>query len=162
MEDRQQFIDGLTQLRANAGLGNWIVERDKTWFIVKSVVEDGPDTFIAETISEDVADFIATNHAIIPELVEVIGAALDEADRLDEEKDDLIAQIFDLEVIADVKENYIEELRSDISDLEGEVDSLNSEIYGLEEDNSDLRDEVSTLRAEVDALNEQLNELENE
>lgn len=157
MEDRQAFVDGLVTLRANAGLGNWIVEPDPVaGFDVVELRDYGEKGWVAGVAEEDIADFIATTHAVIPELVTEFMAALDEADRLDEEKDDLIAKIFDLEVEADNQQATIDSLEGEVDDLERQLDDREDEISYLRDENASLNSEISELEDRISQLESDL------
>ena len=164
MEDRQAFTDGLIQLRANAGLDPLIVEKkEDNWYEIYTAPENNSrGVFVAGAYSENVADFIATTHAVIPEMVDVINSALDESDRLDEEKDDLHGQIFNLELERASLGTEVGDLLSKISHLETELEDRDYTITGLIEENDSMEREIDELRGLTLAQAMEIGELRND
>lgn len=92
--DDEEFFDKLYQVWAQSGSDGWMIDDDG---VIKSISTDGEFQEIAIAATPEIAHFITVAHGIIPELIEKAGAAFDESDRLDEEKDALIGQIMKLE-----------------------------------------------------------------
>jgi hypothetical protein len=123
--DDQEFFDALHQLWSKTtGAGNlhWteVPMEDKDAFgVVASggvLAEFKP---VLEGATEEDARFTAFVHGALPEIVRRIQDAIDESDRLDVEKDDLIGRIADLEMEADGLRQHIDGLLQRIADLEG-------------------------------------------
>ncbi|GAB2709649.1 hypothetical protein [Nocardia thraciensis] len=104
--DDQEFFDALYQLWSKTSGAE-----ERTWFAKENDIIDGycimtEDATPAEAGSASIADFmheadakfIAFVHGVIPELVRRTQDALDESDRLDAEKDELIAVQYGLEM----------------------------------------------------------------
>ena len=169
MEDKQKFIDGLYQLWANAGKDDWIVEEHDDlgfteWVVFGLLPEiDGvaPKREIAVAYSEEIADYIATTHAVIPELTELFMSALDESDRLDEEKDDLHGQIFNLELERASLGTEVGDLLSKISNLETELEDRDYTVARIVEENESYEYENNELRQLTIAQGEEIGELRN-
>lgn len=96
----------------------WMPEEDDEYydnghgtFIVWSVGEDQRKSFVGSFESEADADFLTAVHGCFPDLVRRLHAALDEADRLDVERDEREQQIGRLSL-----EN--QELREECAQLE--------------------------------------------
>lgn len=113
MEDRE-FFDLLYQHFAKTtGAENtyWMSEQAKDaagnelpWFVVWAVGKDDHRHMVADNVLEEDADFITAVHGCFPDLVRRMHDALDESDRLDEDRDnqevriaDLVCEIRDLE-----------------------------------------------------------------
>ncbi|MGW1739975.1 hypothetical protein ACWCPQ_14315 [Nocardia sp. NPDC001965] len=110
MDDRE-FLDGLylawTKTTA-AEHGGWSVEKIGDSFTVMARDPSG-SVVLADLIQEEKdAEFIAGMHTILPDLVRRLNDALDEADRLDTEKDELHARIFELELEVGVLEGMLD------------------------------------------------------
>ncbi|ERB55301.1 hypothetical protein N806_29810 [Rhodococcus sp. P27] len=106
--DNQEFFDRLYQSWADSGTDGWIVS-DTDEDIVLSMSDSGETAEVALGVSPDIAAFIAAAHGVIPELIERAMSALDESDRLDIEKDELIGQIMQLEIEIDSLKRQLEE-----------------------------------------------------
>lgn len=95
--DDQEFLDALYQLWAKTTGETWGAEElDGTWAI--HARDESGSIGIADFLPEDDAKFIAFVHSVLPEIVRRLQDALDEADRLDAEKDELIAINYGLEM----------------------------------------------------------------
>lgn len=67
----------------------WMSEEDATGeWVIWAVSQDQSQTMVAHGMSEPDADFIAAIAGCFPDLVRRLHAALDEADRLDVERDE--------------------------------------------------------------------------
>lgn len=102
IEDRE-FFDKLYQLwskTTGAQDRYWIVEADEEAPDVHCVyaVDDQQERKFIASFSSDVdADFIATLHGCLPDLVRRLNDALDEADRADYDRDSRECRIAELE-----------------------------------------------------------------
>lgn len=112
MDDRE-FFDVLFQTWAQTtGSENmfWKVEKaqvdafDSFWEVY-AVDSDKEEHFIGSFLTEEDADFVAGVHGCIPDLVRQLHAALDEADRLDREMDEVQNQLMEAELrVMELKE----------------------------------------------------------
>ncbi|WP_222932692.1 hypothetical protein [Nocardia yunnanensis] len=100
--DTREFVDRLYSLWAKtseAGTGLWIIgETIGTTDIEVLRDDDEPSYIVANAFSGTDAQFITAIHGALPQLTKEVHAALDEADRLDREKDELIHRIMLLEI----------------------------------------------------------------
>jgi FtsZ-binding cell division protein ZapB len=138
--DDQEFFDKLYQLwskTTQAENGFWAPREDQSftdgsWEVF---TEEGDKTyFVASFMTEEDANFLATMHGALPELVRRLQDAIDESDRLDCEKDELIAINAGLEM----------------------------EIDGLKYENTNMRGELEALYAGNQQYSERITELESE
>jgi hypothetical protein len=118
--DDQEFFDKLYQLwskTTQAENGFWAPREDHSftdgsWEVF---TEEGDKTyFVASFMTEEDANFLATMHGALPELVRRLQDAIDESDRLDCEKDELIAINAGLEMDIDAKNDRIKELEREL------------------------------------------------
>lgn len=126
MEDRD-FFDLLYQEFAKttgAEKTYWMSEQAKDeegnelpWFVIWSVGDDDSRQLVADNLSEVDADFITAVHGCFPDLVRRMHDAVDEADRLDEERDNQEVRIADL--IAEVRD-----LEDQLSEIQWRIDGL--------------------------------------
>ncbi len=96
MEDRE-FFDHLHQLFART-----TGAEDRYWRPLEDehrIVAVGEDSteWVAAGVSVADMDWICAVHGCFPDLVRRLHAALDEADRLDRERDDLVNRVIELE-----------------------------------------------------------------
>lgn len=88
-------------------------------FNIYAVHESDDRKLIASDLhSEADADFLTAVHGCFGDLVKRLHSAVDEADRLDLEKDDLVNRVAVLEMEADEFSSIIKDLTEQISDLE--------------------------------------------
>lgn len=130
MEDRE-FFDHLYQIwtkTTGAADKFWMPEEytdhSGRWRIY-AVDEEQNKTLVAEGLTEADADYLTAVHGCTGDLIRRLGAALDEADRLDYEKDALI-RIH--------------------ARLEEEIDELHSRVGVLNQVTSDMQDELDEER----------------
>lgn len=126
MEDRE-FFDLLYQeftKTTDAETTYWMSERAKDaadnelpWFAIWAVSDDGHRQLVADGLSEADADFITAVHGCFQDLVRRLHDAVDEADRLDEERDNQEVRIADL--IAEVRD-----LEDQLSEIQWRIDGL--------------------------------------
>jgi hypothetical protein len=64
---------------------------------IYAVAEDQSRKLIASGLKTEDADFITAIHGCLPDLIRKLRESLDEADRLDREKDELLGRVADLE-----------------------------------------------------------------
>ena len=64
---------------------------------IVAVGGDDSHEWVAAGLSQPDADWICAMHGCLPDLVRRLHAALDEADRLDRERDDLVGRVVELE-----------------------------------------------------------------
>lgn len=127
MEDRE-FLDELySQWAKTTGA------EDKFW-MPEECYEGGMNLFAVDkdqhkhtlgwVANEEDADFIAGVHGCVADLIRRLHTALDEADRLDIEKDELIGRIADLELEAIDHRGIVTDLEMQISDLQFQLDEV--------------------------------------
>ena len=95
MEDRE-FFDTLYQLwvkTTGASERFWDVQRTITGFEVGSVSAAEDRGKVAEFLTEGDADWVTAVHGCFPDLCRRLHAALDEADRLDREMDEVQSRL---------------------------------------------------------------------
>lgn len=113
MEDRDFFSLLYQQFTKTTGAEKkyWMPEEDTDYFAegpgtynIWAVGEDDEREPVAFGLSEEDADFITALHGCLPDLTRRLLEAVDESDRLDEERDnqevriaDLIGEVRDLE-----------------------------------------------------------------
>lgn len=85
---------------------------------IYAVAQDDSRKLIASDLSDKDADFITALHGCVPDLVRRLLDAVDEADRLDLEKDDLVNRVGRLEQEADEYASMIDDLTREIERLE--------------------------------------------
>ncbi|WP_280350436.1 hypothetical protein [Nocardia abscessus] len=118
MDDRE-FFDALHQLwsKTTEAGGLWFAKVNDLiggYCIMTQDVTpadaDRPGLEIADFMREEDAQFIAFVHGALPEIIRRTHDAIDESDRLDVEKDDLIGRIAELEMEVDRLRDVIEEM----------------------------------------------------
>ncbi|MGW6624264.1 hypothetical protein ACWF99_23870 [Nocardia sp. NPDC055002] len=108
--DTREYFDTLHQLWSKTTYATF----DGLWLAHEAEVmaaAEGNDKLVATQVDPFDAQFIATVHGALPSIIRLVHDALDEADRLDAEKDDLHSRIAELEM-------EITELNKHINDLE--------------------------------------------
>lgn len=123
--DIREFIDELYQLWAKTtGAENqyWMPANngdpdDTDYWFIKSVGEEGEENayVVADILNNRDVDFITAIHGALPDLVRRTHEALDEADRLDEQRDEQEIRIAGLEETIDELNGRINELEHDLS-----------------------------------------------
>ncbi|WP_078344854.1 hypothetical protein [Mycobacteroides chelonae] len=123
--DIREFLDELYQLYTKStGAENmyWMPERnedddtnDNYTFDVYAVGEDQKKMFVGGLRNEEDVDFVTAIHGALPDLVRRTHEALDEADRLDEQRDEQEIRIAGLEETIDELNGRINELEHDLS-----------------------------------------------
>lgn len=107
--DERELIDTLYSLWAKTtGAGNCYWDYEDVWedSNLRAVNPDGEMTFLGYTVEEHDADWVTAIHGAFPELVKRYHAALDYADRADNNTDSRECRIAELEMeIADLKED---------------------------------------------------------
>lgn len=124
-EEDRQFFDELYQLwskTTGAGDGYWMPERHegKSVFYLQAVNRATDEKKrIASYLSDEDAEFIASLHGAVPELIRRLHEAIDEAVRKDEANDEAQAQLAET-----LLENQAlrEEIRSLERELEGKFE----------------------------------------
>jgi len=101
----------------------WMPEQDqetpgKRDYSIYAVNEDGDKNLVASDLLEEDVDFVTGVHGCLPDLVRRLLAAVDESDRLDEEKDNLVVRVAELENEADEFTAIIGDLQTVIEQLE--------------------------------------------
>jgi chromosome segregation ATPase len=107
-----------------------------------AVGEDESRKQIASGLKTEDADFITAIHGCLPDLIRKLRGALDEADRLDEEKDELIGRVAELE--------------RDTDRLAGQVLAYSERIKELEDSELDARSFIELLANENKNLEKEL------
>jgi len=102
MEDRE-FFDHLYQLwsKTTGASDRYWMPVDlggKNVFHIQAVAQDESVKRIASNLKDEDADFITAVHGCIPDLIRRLYAALDEADRLDYDRDSRECRIAELEI----------------------------------------------------------------
>jgi hypothetical protein len=87
-------------------------------FNIYAVGQDETRKLVASGLSDKDSDFITAIHGCLPDLVRRLGSAIDEADRLDVEKDEAICRVAQLELEADEFESIIGDLTEKLADME--------------------------------------------
>lgn len=146
--DIREFLDKLYSLWAKTtGAENqyWMPEDSyihgqDIW----AVNEEQAKSPVASFMSDADASFVTAIHGALPDLVRRTHEALDEADRLDEQRDEQEIRIAGLEETIDEKNRAIEHFEAEqkgllaaLRDLEDQVDQLNGELDWERENGSD-------------------------
>ncbi|SHS89372.1 hypothetical protein [Mycobacteroides abscessus] len=123
--DIREFLDELYSLWAKTtGAENqyWMPANngdpdDTDYWFINSVGEEGEENayVVADLLNNRDADFITAIHGALPDLVRRTHEALDEADRLDEQRDEQEIRIAGLEETIDELNGRINELEHDLS-----------------------------------------------
>ncbi|ANU79461.1 hypothetical protein Gompeii16_43 [Mycobacterium phage Gompeii16] len=112
----QDFLDKLYQVFSQTTGAEdrfWVVERDNTGVSeVFAVGQDESRWLIGGFLHEQDADFIASIHGALADMVRRSMEAIDDASRLELERDNLMGRVFDLEL-------EIQGLKSELDRYEG-------------------------------------------
>ncbi|AVO25651.1 hypothetical protein SEA_MCGUIRE_44 [Mycobacterium phage McGuire] len=112
----QDFLDKLYQVFSQTTGAEdrfWVVERDNTGVSeVFAVGQDESRWLIGGFLHEQDADFIASIHGALADMVRRSMEAIDDAARLELERDNLMGRVFDLEL-------EIQGLKSELDRYEG-------------------------------------------
>lgn len=128
MEDRE-FVDFLYQgwsQTTGAADKFWMPEQDSDVpyvFHLYAVDEGRNKHVLGKLHSEADAAFVVAAHGAIPDLIRRLHEALDESDRLDEERDRQEGRIADLEFEADAQHEVIKSDEQRISELESKLET---------------------------------------
>lgn len=149
--DFREFLDELYSLYAKTtGAENmyWMPEEDvdryaggPNTYNIFAVGENETKHDIAFDFRENDANFITAIHGALPDLVRRTHEALDEADRLDEQRDEQEVRIAGLEVLRDEDQKYL-------AGIQSENDDLHTQIRDLEDQVAQLNWELSKERGE--------------
>lgn len=150
IEDRD-FLDNLYSLWAKTtGASDrfWMPEEDTQFYAngphswnLCAVNEEQHKVFLGSFSTEIDADFIAGVHGALPDLIRRLHIAIDEADRLDEEKDGVIREFADL-----CQENL--EARAELHKCTGTISGLHSQIGSLESQLAVAREDADYYKAQ--------------
>ena len=147
MEDRD-FFDHLYQIwskTTGASDRYWMPEeytdRSGRWRIY-AVAEDESRKLIASDVSDVDADFITAVHGCVSDLIRRLGDAIDESDRLDAEKDELVCRVAELEMEVDRKQSFINDLENPLTEEAEARRAAEVEI-------SNLKDQLETARTDA-------------
>lgn len=167
--DIREFIDELYQLWAKTtGAENmyWMPEEDvdryaggPNTYNIFAVGENETKHDIAFDFRENDANFITAIHGALPDLVRRTHEALDEADRLDEQRDDQEFRIAQLEADSDAMKALIEELTQKNEKLLDDLIGAQGRIGALVKRKNDLKQETAELGREVVVLEDQVAQL---
>ncbi|AXQ51957.1 hypothetical protein SEA_CRISPICOUS1_42 [Mycobacterium phage Crispicous1] len=114
----QDFLDKIYQVFSQTTGAEdcfWVVERDSGWAGICRVYAVGQDEsrrLIGSFVNEQDADFVASLHGCVADLVRRSMEAIDDAARLELERDNLMGRVFDLEL-------EIQGLKSELDRYEG-------------------------------------------
>lgn len=103
-DDPRDLFDELYQIWTNttgSEFSYWMPElyNDSTKrYKIYSVDQSGNKILVASELNEENAEFIASVHAVVAEMVRELHSALDEADRADYDKDERECRIAELEI----------------------------------------------------------------
>jgi hypothetical protein len=127
MDDREYFDFYYQGWSKTTGASDmyWMPEEDTdhyaggpgTWNVY-AVNEAQEKKFIASFEREEDVSFIIAAHGSSPDLVRRLQDALDEADRLDIERDEAICRVAQLEMEADEFESIIGDLTEKLAEME--------------------------------------------
>lgn len=159
--DIREFLDEIYQMFCRTTGDEhmfWIVEHvegSMTWNLYAANAEQ-EQILLATFYHEVDADFTAGLHGALPDLVRRTHEALDEADRLDEQRDEQEIRIAGLEELVDEKNReieYIQGLRT------AELNAMDKQIQKtlkLIAEKDELLEEVSSWEDQVAQLNYEL------
>ncbi|QDM57777.1 hypothetical protein SEA_CARLYLE_43 [Mycobacterium phage Carlyle] len=113
----QEFCDRIYQVFSQTTGAEdrfWVVEKDDDFgvFEVFAVGQDESKTHIGAFANEADADFLASIHGALADMVRRSMEAIDDAARLELERDNLMGRVFDLEL-------EIQGLKSELDRYEG-------------------------------------------
>lgn len=129
MDDKSFFDLLYQQWSKTTGAENmfWMSEKvdagDIVWEVY-AVDQEQEQHFVASFLSEEDADFVSGVHGCVADLIRRLHTALDEADRLDIEKDELIGRVADLELEALDHRGIVTDLEMQNSDLLFQLDEV--------------------------------------
>ena len=94
-----------------------------TVYEVYAVDQEQEQHFVASFSANEDADFITAVHGCLPDLIRKLQEALDEADRLDTERDEMVGRVAELELEVDSLNarlvSYAERIKEEESFSEG-------------------------------------------
>lgn len=167
--DIREFLDELYQLWAKTtGAENqyWMPANngdpdDTDYWFIKSVGEEGEENayVVADLLNNRDADFITAIHGALPDLVRRTHEALDEADRLDEQRDEQEFRIAQLEADSDAMRAQIKDLTQKNEKLLDDLIGAQGRIGALVKRKNDLKQETAELGREVVVLEDQVAQL---
>lgn len=131
-------------------------------FGIRAVGTEQDEIVVADTSgfdNEADVDFITAIHGALPDLVRRTHEALDEADRLDEQRDDQEFRIAQLEADSDAMKALIEELTQKNEKLLDDLIGAQGRIGALVKRKNDLKQETAELGREVVVLEDQVAQL---
>lgn len=160
MEDRE-FFDELYQMwsrTTGASDRYWMPQEYEDhsgrWSIY-AVGQDNPEStetnrkLVASSVSDKDADFITAVHGCLPDLVRRLGSAIDESDRLDEERDEQEVRIAQLEIETEDLTGKLIATYERIKELERERDEADAYFRSIDQENCRLNDELEHAKAEA-------------
>ena len=164
--DIREFLDELYSLYAKTtGAENmyWMPEEDvdryaggPNTYNIFAVGENETKHDIAFDFRENDANFITAIHGALPDLVRRTHEALDEADRLDEQRDEQEIRIAQLEGTIDEKNRDIEYIQSLRTAELAEMGKQIQKTLKLIAEKDELLEEINTLEDQVAQLNWEL------
>lgn len=97
-------------------------------FDIWAVDEKQERKLVAECLSDEDSSFITAIHGCLPDLIRRLHEAIDESDRLDNERDERENRIAILEHEADNKERDLEVLTSEVISKDEKIRQLESDL----------------------------------
>lgn len=161
MEDREFFDLLYAHWAKTTGAEDrfWMSEQDESfpdsWNLL-AVDQQQEKKLLGSFHSEADADFIAAVHGCVADMIRRLHIALDEADRLDAEKDDLVFRVAELEMDADGLHEVIKSDERSITELEAELSDERGFSAYLSCDLREALAETDTANAEVSKLKDRL------
>lgn len=162
--DIREFLDEIYQMFCRTTGDEhmfWIVEHvegSMTWNLYTANAEQ-EQILLATFYHEVDADFTAGLHGALPDLVRRTHEALDEADRLDEQRDDQEFRIAQLEADSDAMQAQIKDLAQKNEKLLDDLIGAEGRIGALVKRKNDLKQETAELGREVVVLEDQVAQL---
>ncbi|WP_198586482.1 hypothetical protein [Mycobacteroides abscessus] len=160
--DIREFLDELYQLWAKTtGAENqyWMPANngdpdDTDYWFIKSVGEEGEENayVVADILNNRDVDFITAIHGALPDLVRRTHEALDEADRLDEQRDEQEVRIARLEEIVDERNRDIEYINGLRTAELNEMDKQIQKTLALSVERDRLLEEINSWEDQVAQL----------
>lgn len=151
--DIREFLDELYQLWAKTtGAENmyWMPEDNELHGLdIWAVNEEQVKSPVAAFVSDADSAFITAIHGALPDLVRRTHEALDEADRLDEQRDEQENEKANLMIKVLALEAVVESRDIEISALKVRMDGHVETKKNLREHISDLQDQVGQLNWEL-------------
>lgn len=161
--DIREFLDELYQLWAKTtGAENqyWMPEEsDIHGQDIWAVNEEQAKSPVASFMSDADASFVTAIHGALPDLVRLTHEALDEADRLDEQRDEQEFRIAQLEADSDAMRAQIKDLTQKNEKLLDDLIGAQGRIGALVKRKNDLKQETAELGREVVVLENQVAQL---